>query len=165
MLRTNARAFAQDDLSAANILGLSADVVGRRLAREANRILADSLRLLDHDDAISPLRHSGPGHDPGALVRPNRLRGRRAGRDGLDHFELIAQVRPAARETIDGRLVERRHIDVRSDILRQHAAESVGQIHSLAPQRPGGIQDNLQSFFQFDHRFSRICGATPKCEM
>ncbi len=84
-------------------------------------------------------------------MRTDGLRRNRSGWNRLNHRKVAGQVRPAAGIAVDRRLVERRHVDVGSHVFSQHAIQSVAKVDTLAVERPGRFQDDLQSFPQFDH--------------
>ena len=155
------------------LLPPSIDVVRRPLPSELDRVVADALRLLHHDHAIGPLWHGGTGHDLGALVGSDRLRGRGPGPDGLDDRELIRQIGPAAGIAIDHRLVEGRHVHVGCHILGQDAAHRATQVTCSEPSgraaprtmRKASFSSIIALYGPQGRAASRVWGSVPKCAL
>ena len=94
-------------------------------------IALDQLGVLDHHHGVGAARHHAAGGDGGGGAGPDlELRRMAAG----DHFgverDLLGAclgraggVGGAQRKAIDIGAVERRHVDRRGQIVRQHAAE------------------------------------------
>ena len=102
----------------------------------------DQLGVLDHHHGVGAARHHAAGGDGGGGAgRDLELRRVAAG----DHLgverELLRRafgraggVGGAQREAVDIGAVERRHVDRRRQIIRQHAAERGGERHALGGQ-------------------------------
>ena len=115
--------------------GIGYELPGRGGAADLDRARAGGLGVLDHDDGVGTARHRPAGRNRGGGARQHRPCRRDA---AGDHFVVQHQanrrrfsgrgkIGGAHRKTVDIGAVERRHVDRRHDILRQRAAERVGE--------------------------------------
>ena len=94
-------------------------------------IALDQLGVLDHHHGVGAARHHAAGGDGGGGAGLDLDLGRMAAGDHLGvERELLrravggaGEVGGAQRKAIDVGAVERRHVDRRREIVRQHAAE------------------------------------------
>ena len=92
--------------------------------------------ILLHEYGIGARRHRRAGKDADRLAGLTRMRRGMTGGDAIDDGEALValgrKIVAAHRVTVDGGIIERRHIDRRDDIFGEHAAQRFAQRHGLA---------------------------------
>ena len=113
-----------------------------RAAQLDRRDALDQLGVLDHHHGVGAARHHAAGGDGGRGAGLHLDLGRVAAGDHLGvERELLRRavggagdVGGAQRKAVDIGAVERRHVDRRGEIVRQHAAERGRERHALGGQ-------------------------------
>jgi hypothetical protein len=99
--------------------------------------------VLDHHHGIGAARDDPAGRDGGGGAWPDLDLGRMSAGDHLGVERKLdrcavgcaGSIGGAQREAVDVGAVERRHVDRRREIVRQHAAERGRERHALGGQR------------------------------
>ena len=101
------------------------------------------------------MRDRRPGHDPRRLPGPDRDRRRLARGDLFDDRQLrlaSAEVGCPQRVAVHHRLVERRHVEIADDVLRQHQAQRRRrQRRGFRGQQAHLVEHDFQSFRDAEH--------------
>ena len=90
--------------------------------------------ILEGDDGIGPLGHSGAGRDSHRLAWLERARRWSAGRDPVHDGELSGSIGRAQGKTVHRRAVEWREINGRGRVFDQNAAERRFDVDGLCGQ-------------------------------
>jgi hypothetical protein len=106
---------------------------------------------LHGDDRVGPGRHGASGRDLHRFARLQRPIGGQACRDPVNDGEAPREIARPDREAVHRRAGERRQVDLRGDVLRQHPAGCGADLDRLRVERarPGehareGVVDREQ---------------------
>ncbi len=114
--------------------------------------------ILHPDDRVGAFRNRRAGHDPGGFSRSDPLAGNGPGGDVLDNSKTDGRFRgrPAGILRAKGVAVHRRVVLRRDrapgiNILADHPAEGIEDVHLLQAQRGECIQYLVSGLFDADH--------------
>ena len=144
LARADHLALAHQGLAARDVgAGVGDELPRRHAAAQLDRRNAlDQLGVLDHHHGVGAARHHAAGGDGGGGAGLHLDLGRMAAGDHLGvERDLLRRavgcaggVGRAQREAVDIGAVERRHVDRRREIVRQHAAERGCERHAFGGQ-------------------------------
>ena len=143
----------QNGLTAGDVGTLPSDILAWVDGREDAHVGAAPFGFLDHHDGVGTLRHWCAGRDLGGLAGAHSCRRYLARVDLADHAKRLGVV-PAGAERVLGnhriavhrRACEGRHVTIRDDVCRQHAAVRVHERHALcsAQARDGAVDQRAR---------------------
>ena len=136
----------------------------RRTSIAGDRRL-DQLGVLDHHHGVGAARHHAAGGDGGRGAGPTSIFGRDARRRSPRRSAQPARRRVAGaggvggaqREAVDVGAVERRHVERRGHVMRQHAAERVRQATGSAASGERSRWRSKRAFASSADTTSRNC--------
>ncbi|GIW54860.1 MAG: hypothetical protein KatS3mg082_1264 [Nitrospiraceae bacterium] len=148
------RALGDDAVAFLDVLALRTDVGSAHLGLEDLHRVRCMLGILDFDDRVGSFWDRRTRHDADRLPGPDGLSRRLARRYVLDHFQrdrfgdgmLLLDVLPPYREAVHRRIVPRRIVALRDDVLPEHTAQRVQDGDLLQAERRGRLEDHLLRF-------------------